>query len=647
DLGTRRGLRKAHKQFGDIKAQLDRTYESAREQESPQVMAGVVGIMAALGSDAILRVRLFEAGFLDKAVELVDYPETRHVGLRTLLHFSSYDGPAHEFIMDDITSRNGILWQCIKNHSSDPQVVELAIAIMSRATRSSLSSFPYSLLSSDISIISASRTILEALRNPANYRPSLMTHALQFLVMSSDKFADQCKQIPSLLSLLIAFLRSKDSSTRTHSMIGLLNLSQADAEADHHDVELRHLGDALRGMVPLPQMFARTPREEFLRLLDCSYTSHLYRTSIDYLKAMGQAARDRDFCALGHRLADLFQQSPSTIEGCWSQLEREAGSPPPTDSDFSLYSDVLLGCAEALRNRGSAHDRVAADIIEMKFLLMRHRLAEAIALATQVLRRESRLAYAHYIISLGTHTKHSLRAARKGLQCPDVTPFLRQHMLWRAIDLSTRQGLAMIVASRLGSNDAAGYEESEMLLLAALADTQTLIDEMPPDTPLMLTILGWSIILTLITRGNRLSETLEEIEPLLHRTVITTELMGYFGYSINKTDLYTAWNLISNTYASSFEEWGDIVGAYDEADTRIAHIEPTDLEGLSAWFKCVSYKAKLRECRWCKSTNAVLKRCKGCKRAWYCNVSCQSMHWEAHRNSCRGRHDSEERYKRR
>ncbi|KAI1782939.1 hypothetical protein LXA43DRAFT_1103224 [Ganoderma leucocontextum] len=282
-----------------------------------------------------------------------------------------------------------------------------------------------------MSIVSASRIILEVLHNPANYRPSLMTHALQFLVMPSDQFPDQCKQNPSLLSLLVAFLRSKDSSTRTHSMIGILNLSQADAEADHHNVELRHLGDALRGTMPLPQLFTETPREDFLRLLDCSYTSHLYRSSVDYLIAMEQAARDRNFCALGHRLADLFQQSPSTMEGFWSQLEREAGRPPTTGSEkFSLYSDVLLGCAEALRIRGSAHDQVAADIIEMKFLLMRHRLTEAIALGTHVLKRQPRLAYAHYIVSLGTHTKYSLRAARKGLKCPDVTPFLRQHMLW-------------------------------------------------------------------------------------------------------------------------------------------------------------------------------------------------------------------------
>ncbi|KAI1781733.1 hypothetical protein LXA43DRAFT_1069825 [Ganoderma leucocontextum] len=543
---------------------------------SPKILAGVVGIMVKLCRDHILREKLYKQGLLDKVVELIHYSETCYVALQILLHFTCYNGPTSQVILEDISFRNGTLSRFVRDHSADPRAIEMAVAVMSHATRLSLSSSSSTdkLSAEDIAVVSASRTILEVLRNPQNHRPSLLTHALQFLILPTDRFPEECKGLPSLLTLLVAFLRSKDSGTRTLSMIGLLNIYQADAEPDQHDVELRNLGDALRGRVPQPDSFRDMPRQEFLRSLEYSYTASLYRTTMEYFTAMAQAARDRDFCTLGHKLADLFQQSPSSIEAPCEQFQRVTDVSPTPYQTFSLCSDVVLGCARALRVKGSARDCVAADILELKFLLMRNRLNEAISLGTRVLEREPNLAFAYYIVSLGNHPEHSLRAAKAGLDCPDLTPFLRQHMLWRAIDLSTRRAFAMMLRPGVRTRDIAACEESEILVREALEDAQTLIDEMPPDTPLLMTILGWAIILTFIIHGNRLNETLGEIKPFLRRITMTTDLMRYFGYSVNKTDIYMTWRVISRTYVSSFEEWGSLVNSYDECDTEIGHIEP-------------------------------------------------------------------------
>lgn len=62
DLTTRHGLKKIHARFNDYHKRLDAAYTSARRCGNEKVMGGVVGIMAKMCADAILRDKLFQKG---------------------------------------------------------------------------------------------------------------------------------------------------------------------------------------------------------------------------------------------------------------------------------------------------------------------------------------------------------------------------------------------------------------------------------------------------------------------------------------------------------------------------------------------------------------------------------------------------------
>lgn len=62
DLTTRHGLKKAHARFNEIYEELDAAYTSAQRKGNEKIMGGVVGIMAKMCADALLRDKLFDKG---------------------------------------------------------------------------------------------------------------------------------------------------------------------------------------------------------------------------------------------------------------------------------------------------------------------------------------------------------------------------------------------------------------------------------------------------------------------------------------------------------------------------------------------------------------------------------------------------------
>ncbi|KAI1785851.1 hypothetical protein LXA43DRAFT_899005, partial [Ganoderma leucocontextum] len=440
--------------------------------------------------------------------------------------------------------------------------------------------------------------------------------------------------LPSPLSLLVSLLRSKDIGTRALAAVGIFNLSRVGVEPDRQNVPLGGLGNALRGTVPQPAAFANVPRREFLQSLDNSHAMNLYRASMEYLSAMAQATHDQDFYALGLTLSKVFQASLSTVDGGWRELEEQVGVPASSASPFTLCSDVPPECARALREKGAPSDLDAADVIEMKFLVMHDRLAEAVVYATQVLEREPRMAFAYYVISLGVDLEDSFSAAKEGLRCPDVTPFLREHLLWRSIDLATRKALTIALQTATGEVSVSSRrQQSFSLLLSALEDAELFVREMPFDSPLLLTVLGWTVLITIALRGHQLDVNLHELQTVLQTISSTEAIMRYFGCSVNKTEVYVAWSLIVETFASSSAEWRGLVQSYDALDARIGHCDIQYSDPLSTSGR----PSDLVRCSGCGCSSAVLRKCNGCRETQYCDTECQRSHWREHKVECQRR----------
>ncbi|KAI1787063.1 hypothetical protein LXA43DRAFT_1064643 [Ganoderma leucocontextum] len=635
DLSTRRGLKRVHKRFKDIYEQLHHVYTSARQRRFPLVMATIVGLMTKMSADDILREKLFERGLLQNVLSLLEYEDTRSISLETLLAFTYYKGRPSNAIPRELASQHRALSNLINVHSHDPRAIEVAVSILAHATISALDAFrlPNSPIPQEILFLPTHPFVISALRNPANHRSGLLTHALQLLISPIECFPEACQRVPSLPSLLVSFLRSKDISTRALALVRIFNLSRVSAEPDQQNLQLGDLRNALCGTVPQPQAFADLSREEFLQSLSNSHAMNLYRGSTEHLNAMAKAAHDHDFYTLGHTLSNLFQRSQSAVEGSWKEFEEEVGVPISPTSPFTLCSDTLPECARALREKGAPSDLAAADIIEMKFLIVRGRLGEAIVHASRVLEREPRMSFAYYVIGLGKHLEDSFSAAREGLRCPDVTPFLREHLLWRSIDLATRKALTIMVQTTTEGEVSSRRQESLSLLLSAMEDAETFVQDMPCDTPLLLTVLGWIVLLTVVLRGHQLGANLRELQTVLKKITKTEEVMRYFGCSINKTEVYVAWSQIVETFASSSAEWGDLVQSYDALEARIGHCEIRYCYPLSP----SSRPGDLAHCSGCGCSSAVLRKCNGCEETWYCDTQCQRSHWGEHKAECQRR----------
>ena len=503
-------------------------YTVAMATECPQYMAGVVGIMVKMSKDFVLRQKLLErgkqcvlpfaqrlkervtVGFLDKVMSLLGYEATRFVALHTLLRITFYEGASCDWMYRDIAARIGTLERFLHGGSGDPRLTEVAMSVITHSMLFSLASQSENrVIPAEIPLLQTLAATISSLRNIGNHSVTFLVHALQLLVSPTEFFPEECLKERSLPSILVAFLRSKDIGTRGLALTGILNLCGVESEPDRHIVKIQHISDALDGKIGKPESFGSFSPEALQQLFDNSYARTLLESSLDYFAAMSQAAKDRDLCALGHTVARLFQQSTFIVDTEWKEVEDAAGISPSSPSPYTYCSDVLPECARSLRERGDRSDLVCADIIDMKFLLVCSRFQEAYSLAVEVLEREPRLAYAHHVISMGHYPARALLAAREGLLCPDVTPHLRQQFLWRAIEIASREAYKAM-ARRV--NSIARCQASAAILRTALVDGKTLISEMAPDNPLLLTILGWNIVNTIVVQGDQLGSTLQGLE---------------------------------------------------------------------------------------------------------------------------------------
>ena len=64
ELSTRHGLKKVHSRFEELYKKLNQMYASAQRKNNYKIMGAVIGIMAKMCADALLRDKLFEKGML-------------------------------------------------------------------------------------------------------------------------------------------------------------------------------------------------------------------------------------------------------------------------------------------------------------------------------------------------------------------------------------------------------------------------------------------------------------------------------------------------------------------------------------------------------------------------------------------------------
>lgn len=439
---------------------------------------------------------------------MLDYGLTRFTALQMLLVFTHDGCRTHELVLKAIAGHSQILSRVIRSNSSNRKDVDLALVVMAHSMRF-LASGSSEQLQEDAVLRHAVQTAFDLLRKPHPSK-STMTHCLMLLMTAVQYVPERFKQDVVLNSLLVALLHAKDIVTRVTAMEGMLVLCQVDSGLDSYEVDLQRLEHSLKHPNPPPVPLDFVTPEEYPRWLQQSDSALLHHLSMEYVKAMSQAVRDRDLVSLGRSVADMVQRCPLIVDGSWEKLEQCEGQHGHPPLPISLWSDALPESAKALRLNGTTSDRDAADVLDLKFFMLRNRDGEATALAREIIERNPENAFACYVVSLGGDMDDGLHAATRGLRCPKLTPFLRKQLLWRVVELEAWQGFEQLLTAEIGNQRA--HEQGIELLRTAYEHTETFLTEASPDAHLRVTMLGWRILLTFVLRGSELSDDLSEIQ---------------------------------------------------------------------------------------------------------------------------------------
>lgn len=259
----------------------------------------------------------------------------------------------------------------------------------------------------------------------------LILHAISFSSSATLHFPEQVKAHPTLLSFIVATMRSADLIERCTSMGALIRVFHAERQLEYGQFDPMALIARIQCGYPKELndvIMAYGPERAEITVI--------IKTVTDNQRAFIQVAQDKDLCALGRKLVELVMRTEmSLVQGGFQDekgVTRNLGLP------FTMWLDALPHCAKALREAWNREEDLAC-VLELKRLLLNGRHAEAYDIATRAVQRNPDYVYFWYAITKTSMHAESLRAAKRGLKCKSkgITSFLRFALLQAAVETAT------------------------------------------------------------------------------------------------------------------------------------------------------------------------------------------------------------------
>ncbi|THU83077.1 hypothetical protein K435DRAFT_734270, partial [Dendrothele bispora CBS 962.96] len=653
DLTTRGGLKKIHNNFDTIFKRLDTAYK--KHLPNDRIRCAILGIYSKMAVDSILRDKLFDRGLLPKLLELLEIPQCLYPALRYLSSVAHHGSPK---VYLELTKQYKILLNVLNDHSDDLIVCELAVAILSHTINGvhfkvdlNHKSSPQYKLMQTLDMPTILTTVTSAMKQP-NATRYCLGHGETLISYSALFHSKAILSNPSALNFLVAGLRSAEWESRCMCLAGLLRLYRLDSEDDIRLIDPNAMMNALMQKFP-PAIndtlmdYGPTRCEVFVRT----------QTSRDFMSAIMQAAQDKDLFKLGLALYECVIRTEFSIpDGYFQGEDPRTGRVEKVDIGlpFQNYPDALPVCAKLFRTRGKAYQD-KADVLDIKFLIMRQRVGDAAELARKSLTRNPDFAYYHYAISLVADAVVGLKAAKKGLKCKQTTPFIRFQLMQRAVEHAGELGIKML--EETGGEWDKKWEEGIAFLMSASEDARQFVAEGPPDNRYMRNVLYWNILLTLAIQGPAVTPNLEQVRPSIEKLKWTDDLADFLKLPTPKTCLRNTEQIVVKSFSAAVQEWGEVIerlgkdggkGKHDVTEPPI--VSPGVLEdNLAGWLDAMHMddggeaklscehpkvnvnSVELYHCSWCGNPSAVLRKCAGCSLTRYCDSACQKAHWPDHK----------------
>ncbi|KAI0054190.1 hypothetical protein FA95DRAFT_1552005 [Auriscalpium vulgare] len=660
DPNSRNGLKKIHKDFGAIHSKLDDVYAYARQLDrdngfdavvQDRLFGAVVALYGKMSADTILRDRIFkEADFLSKTLPLLDSPVLSHMVLQTLSAVTHHGGL---YVRIEIAKKTSAILQLLDEQPNDVLAGRLGITIICHSLGAVVQQeeCPDPLLLKAVDVPRIIRTILSYMRKGGQSQ-TLIDHGLGALAGATQHCSKDFAGIPSAINLLVACARSPDIRTRATGLGAILRLHISDGRPDDTNADVQKFISAAS---------RQWPDHIVDHIMDYgmnrSDTFLMATAARDYQSLMMKAAQDHDLITLGLNLAQLIGRTEYSIAQGGFQVENprtgkfefaDVGLP------FKMWQDALPHCARAIRTRGRPDEADPADILDLKYYIMKSRMKEAHALARKSVERNPLIGFYHYVLSLGAEDADGLREAKKGLKCKVLTPYVRFGLLYRSAEHATELALRKLQDAMTTGQD---LEEGFAFAMCALEDSKIFIDEAPPDARSMKSVIYIYTVMLLLVKGHELSPELHELDDAKAKLKLAEDIARFVGRPISETQMRLARATLVNRMSGAWKEWEDIVGKFvdhTEGDLSAAKAE----DDLSSWLEDLGLEDRdaqghrhdedhfthprinlnqvlLYRCSWCGNPSAVLRKCRGCQKTRYCDADCQRQHWsKSHKKLC-------------
>jgi hypothetical protein len=180
---------------------------------------------------------------------------------------------------------------------------------------------------------------------------------------------------------------------------------------------------------------------------------------------------------------------------------------------YDNFVDALAVAARALREKDSIEYADTADVLQIKFCLIRKQYETARTIAQAGMKRSPQEQYWYYICSLleqnPTAAEQKLRWAKRGLACPNKGDYLRYCLFNNATRAAIQMAINILETER---KDSPRIVLAVAMLHSARDDCMEFLSEAPPDCREMEEMLVIFMCVEMVLKGSGLSPNLREFE---------------------------------------------------------------------------------------------------------------------------------------
>lgn len=432
-----------------------------------------------------------------------------------------------------IANQTPEILQYLEGNPDDLKAAELAVGVISRSVGWILNDLCHD-HAHETDIPRILRTFVRLLRHP-KASPAMLDHALYLFSRATERCPSAFHENSSALNLLIASLRHSEVRSRAFGLAGALRLYSKNYEVDETSADLAKMMSAMNG--DWPSSIGDIIYDYPIHSLE---SVALFKTTAEFQSAMMKAVQDHNFLSLGLKLADLILLTEYSIPNGYMgsrdpvtgrELNDNGGLP------FATYPDSLPLCARTVRThartapegqRRALEDK--ADILDLKYHLMKRQMPQAHSLARKAMERSPRVGYWYYVLTLGTDIHEGLRAAKQGLMCPNLTNYLRFILLYRASEHAIALAIKKLEEA---CESGKALDEGFAFAMCAYEDTSTFLREAPPDARRMKSAIYIHSMMMFLVKGKDLSPS--ELKVCFCLESFRTRFLIMSNYNINRS----------------------------------------------------------------------------------------------------------------